>query len=681
MKTIKTSSLLDNAVAMVSKDGRENIVQASGTIRASFMSVVAYMFCAEQGFHQITMEESGVNKHKVVQHENDHALVFHWGFNMPSPVSDRDGIFRCIIQKLEDDCIMSAQSIEHDQAPHQDGVVRIVARRLVRFSPVSPTVTRFTVTSTFDLGGSIPSFISRSFTTPAAARAPLGVLRYFNQVKPAEAFEAADAKELGQLLVLDTDDVRGKRDWHPLEAKLRTFVDRSAALRGARSTCPWIEVMLKEVLRNRLRVPKGSMKALEEFTEEDARKAGRGFANALVANVSAEAAVDEWLKTYPALGELEQRYPFVRPMMNAVAGAILAQVAWGVKFRAWLGAGVSAADGLSDAYMIKTFNDMGDTANAKGLLAMVGANLAIQGLIVYAQCQGLKKNRWRTALFEMLTVVSFVKPGIDAYRVASGAEQLPGAAASPLVEMIWTKGGELFFEAIPGLVLQLVALLNAEQVSNVAIGSILMSTASTALTATTMFWDVDTDPGTRKRNPDWIGIVPDLNRGSAFAALFFMSAFQVIAKAAAVALLAVTSRLWLLQYVAADHALHLVYRVARNDAVMYAPAPPGLSYVAAPLLRVMLKTLSDFTGGFMFRLPLILGGSYWLFNLAMSQASVFACVHLYLEYAPGDGADKIAAGTLWAGAGGLAAGWLITFTYFVFRIAVPKYRHTLWSRR
>jgi hypothetical protein len=53
------------------------------------------------------------------------------------------------------------------------------------------------------------------------------------------------------------------------------------------------------------------------------------------------------------------------------------------------------------------------------------------------------------------------------------------------------------------LVLQLVALLSAEQISEVAITSILISTASTALTATTMFWDVDTDPGARKRNSDW----------------------------------------------------------------------------------------------------------------------------------------------------------------------------------
>jgi hypothetical protein len=178
------------------------------------------------------------------------------------------------------------------------------------------------------------------------------------------------------------------------------------------------------------------------------------------------------------------------------------------------------------------------------------------------------------------------------------------------------------------------------------------------------------------------GIVPDLNRGSAFAVLFMMSAFQAIAKAAAVALLAVTSGSLLLGYIVTDHAAHFIYRIARRDWVFYITAPPTASYVVTPLLRVLIKTICDFTGNFNTRLPMLLGGSYWLFNLAMSQASVFACVHLYLEYAddPKGGGDKIAAGTLWAGAGGLAAGWLTTFSFFVFRIAVPKYRHTLWSK-
>jgi hypothetical protein len=161
-----------------------------------------------------------------------------------------------------------------------------------------------------------------------------------------------------------------------------------------------------------------------------------------------------------------------------------------------------------------------------------------------------------------------------------------------------------------------------------------------------------------------MGIVPDLNRGSAFAALFLMSAFQVIAKAASVALLSVNGS-WLLRYVVADHVLYFVYRIARNDVVVYLPMPPAASYILGPMAFVIWKTVSDYTGGLTFRLPLLLGGSYWLFNLAMSQVSVFVCVHLYLEYANDEksGADKIAAGTLWAGAGGLAAGWLITFTY------------------
>jgi nitrate/nitrite transporter NarK len=136
--------------------------------------------------------------------------------------------------------------------------------------------------------------------------------------------------------------------------------------------------------------------------------------------------------------------------MLGISTEMRAQVPYGVKLRAYLGAGVSASDALSDAFMINEFYEMGETGTANGLLAMVGANVAYQMLIVYIQTHGLKKNKWKTALFEMLTVISFVKPGVDAHRVASGAEQLPGAAVGPLAEMIMIKCGELMFEAIPG---------------------------------------------------------------------------------------------------------------------------------------------------------------------------------------------------------------------------------------
>jgi hypothetical protein len=123
-----------------------------------------------------------------------------------------------------------------------------------------------------------------------------------------------------------------------------------------------------------------------------------------------------------------------------------------LKLRAFGGAGLSFGDMISDAYMINTFYMTGKRGTANGLLAMVGSNLAIQALIVWGQTHGLKKRKWRTMITEIISVVTFVKPGVDAFRVASGAEQVPGSVMTPLHEMVYTKGGELVFEAIPGWV-------------------------------------------------------------------------------------------------------------------------------------------------------------------------------------------------------------------------------------
>ena len=80
----------------------------------------------------------------------------------------------------------------------------------------------------------------------------------------------------------------------------------------------------------------------------------------------------------------------------------------------------------------------------------------------------------------------------------------------PLQEMAYTKAGELVFEAVPGLVLQLVAALNAKENTTSVFVSLLISTASAALTGTTMFWDIDTDPGARKRNVGYHPFTPRL---------------------------------------------------------------------------------------------------------------------------------------------------------------------------
>jgi hypothetical protein len=70
-------------------------------------------------------------------------------------------------------------------------------------------------------------------------------------------------------------------------------------------------------------------------------------------------------------------------MMLGIGAEMRRRVPYSVKLRAYLGAGVSAADALSDAYMIGEFYEMGETGAANGLLALVGANVAFQLLVVY----------------------------------------------------------------------------------------------------------------------------------------------------------------------------------------------------------------------------------------------------------------------------------------------------------
>ncbi|GMI56076.1 hypothetical protein TeGR_g10043 [Tetraparma gracilis] len=293
-----------------------------------------------------------------------------------------------------------------------------------------------------------------------------------------------------------------------LTEKILDMIRSTNVLRSAQAKYRFLDEFIHHIVRNKMKLGASQTSFvvkthLVALTASEAGRIARSFPMVMMANTTAAAAVDEFIMTYQALSDLDREYVWFRPMLTAIAKELMSAVVWGVKFRAYLGAVVSAADALSDAYMIKTFYEMGETGTANGLVAMVCANLAFQSTIVCLQAHGLKKDKWKTMLFEMLTVVSFVKPGVDAHRVASGTEQAPGTAIRPLMEMTYTKAGELFFEAIPGLVLQLVALLNAEETSNVAVGSIMISTASTALTATTMFWDWDTDPGNRKSSPDW----------------------------------------------------------------------------------------------------------------------------------------------------------------------------------
>jgi len=108
------------------------------------------------------------------------------------------------------------------------------------------------------------------------------------------------------------------------------------------------------------------------------------------------------------------------------------------------------ADMLSDTIVILDFRRTGNMHYASLLMGMIGWNIMLQLGIAFLQTVGVKKGRAKAFLFEALAIVTFTKPGLDAWRVASGAEKPTRAMGDPLSEMFGNKMAEMFAEAIPG---------------------------------------------------------------------------------------------------------------------------------------------------------------------------------------------------------------------------------------
>ena len=75
-----------------------------------------------------------------------------------------------------------------------------------------------------------------------------------------------------------------------------------------------------------------------------------------------------------------------------------------------------------------------------------------------------------------------------------------------------TKTAEMFAEAIPGVLIQLSAILSVGQASTAALASLSISALTTGFTSATISFDMDTDPMQRKNNPEFYGYVPDSAR-------------------------------------------------------------------------------------------------------------------------------------------------------------------------
>jgi hypothetical protein len=195
-------------------------------------------------------------------------------------------------------------------------------------------------------------------------------------------------------------------------------------------------------------------------------------------------------------------------------------------------------DLVTDVYVTYMFWSDEKYGYFKASLASLTVSIAFQLFCVYHTYSKLGNMR---VIKEWFPILTGFKPAVDAYRVATGAKHEVGTAMDPLMEMTAMKCVEMFAEAIPGVIIQLMAIVSSNtKVEAAAWISFVISATTTGFASATISYDFDTDPHRRKKAPGFYGYIPSKanSRVVVFASMLLITAGMLIIRCMTIVLLA-----------------------------------------------------------------------------------------------------------------------------------------------
>jgi len=332
----------------------------------------------------------------------------------------------------------------------------------------------------------------------------------------------------------------------------------------------------------------------------------------------------------------------------------------GAAARLYFGALLSTGDMITDVVMIARYFAAGRSGFAWFCVGLIATSMAMQLLTVFFQHHKKPKGM----KLDMLLVVTCLKPAADAYKTASGQEGEEHHVMSPRVELVVFRVLETVCESIPGCILQLLAILEAESAPGATeLLSVTLSIMATAFAGSVISYDFDCDPDKRMADPLFYGYVPDDGRMTVMALMMGVASCQIAARSLCVALLLNMSLGWI--YLV-ELGVYLLYKVARGDFFYWMPVTGVIQWLLAIFVRVFVKIITDFTCCFHFRHPYELGGLYFSANLLMGHLGVFAATYFYCEISQ-EGA-AISNSLLWITVGGTSSLFFVFFAAFLITI-------------
>lgn len=244
---------------------------------------------------------------------------------------------------------------------------------------------------------------------------------------------------------------------------------------------------------------------------------------------------------------------------------------------------------------------------------------------------------------------------------------------------ICTKLAEMFSESIPGTILQMYALVKSNKPSKGLIFSISISALTTGFASATVSFDKDTSPAGRKNAPSFYGYVANRGPKRSFIFIFMIlfSAINLLLMAFTSSLLASINPMWLLSYFTIGMSIFLLlFKIARDDFRYMFRVDGVLSWICSFMLRLMVKTVTDFTGWIHARHPYEMGGMVWVINLFAGQVVSIFSVHLHFSY--DNGSSNLNEIFVWKVVFLFLLASLLSFTGFLACMD-SKYIHTFFS--
>jgi hypothetical protein len=360
-------------------------------------------------------------------------------------------------------------------------------------------------------------------------------------------------------------------------------------------------------------------------------------------------------------------------MLEEIVMNLFMRSTLGLKARVAVGAATSMLDLVTDVYVTHNFFSDRKYGYFKASLASLAVSIAIQMLFVW----GLNRKFGMTrVLREWIPILLGYKPAVDAYRVAIGAKQEVGTAVTPMFEMTAMKNVEMFAEAIPGVIIQLTAIVTSDkEVGFSAWLSLAVSAITTGFASATISYDWDTDPAKREDIPAFYGYIPAKasKRTVVFLSMLLLSAGMLLIRCTTIVLLGLMGGSWAFLYIGADLGLYLLVKILRGDFWYWIPLGENIEIVSSILLRVMTKIIVDFTSIAQFRHPNEVGGAYWLFGLMLTMGSLPVSIYVASPYV-----DEKTINIAWTMVKMFLPSSGLCLIIFFLNIK-RKYWHTFWS--